>query len=112
MAGSDGPQTPEARADRVLSLLGLARRAGFLVVGQDRVLGAVASGLFIVVSEDCSPAVLRKIGPKLKGGGSVCHVIKGVSRERLGRSVGVNSAQIAAIPINNGFVRNLAELLQ
>jgi ribosomal protein L7Ae-like RNA K-turn-binding protein len=96
----------------VLSLLGLARRAGYLLVGQDQVLRALASGLFILTTEDCSPAVRRKIAPKLTAGGSVCFVIKGVSRERLGRSIGVDSTQIAALPIKSGFTKNLAELLR
>ena len=97
---------------RALSLLGLARRAGLLLVGQDEVLGALKSRLFIVTTEDCSPSVLRKVERKLTDRGSVCFVIKGVSRERLGRSIGANSAQIAALPIESGFAKNLSELLQ
>jgi ribosomal protein L7Ae-like RNA K-turn-binding protein len=95
-----------------LSLLGLARRAGLLLIGQDDVLGEPKQRLFIVRTEDCSPSVLRKVERKLAGSGSVCFVIKGVSRERLGRSIGVNSAQIAALPIESGFAKNLSELLQ
>jgi ribosomal protein L7Ae-like RNA K-turn-binding protein len=96
---------------RALSLLGMARRAGCLLIGQDRVLGAKGD-LFILTAEDCSPSVLRKVAPRLVKGVSVCLNMRGVTRETLGRSVGVNGAQIAALPIGSGFIKNLAELLQ
>jgi ribosomal protein L7Ae-like RNA K-turn-binding protein len=97
---------------KALSLLGLARRAGLLLIGQDSILRASNSRLFIVRTEDCSQSVLRKIERRLIERGSVCFVINGVSRERLGGSIGANSAQIAALPIESGLAKNLAELLQ
>lgn len=96
--------------DRALSLLGLARCARELLIGQDRVLAALKAGrgLFIVASEDCSPNVLRKA--RAASGGAVA--VLGVSREALGASIGVMNAQIAALPSGSGFVKKLKELLK
>lgn len=97
--------------EKVLSLLGMARRARVLLIGQDQVLSALPKGIFMIRTEDCSAAVLRKIEPSLRRG-SACCVLQGVSREELGRSLGIQSAQIAALPMKSGFTKKLAEMLQ
>jgi ribosomal protein L7Ae-like RNA K-turn-binding protein len=98
--------------EKALSLLGVARRAGVLLVGQDQVLRARGrEGLFVIISEDCSPNVLRKISV-LDGEKTTCRTLGGVEREELGRHIGASSAQIAAIPINSGFAKKIALLLR
>jgi ribosomal protein L7Ae-like RNA K-turn-binding protein len=100
------------RIDKVLSLLGVARRAGVLLVGQDQVLRAgVRESLFVIVSEGCSLNVLRKIGA-LDEEKTKSRTLSGVGRDELGRHIGVSSAQIAAIPINSGFAKKIALLLR
>jgi hypothetical protein len=89
----------------------MARRSGVLLVGQDQVLRALGGGLFVVVVPDCSPGVLRKLGGVRKGS-LVCRTLGGSSREELGKSLGVRSAQIAALPLESGFAKKLAVLLQ
>ena len=93
---------------RVLALLGLSRRANELIIGQDRVLGALSSGrrLFVVAAADCSQNVLRKTR-------RLCdtRVAGGLSRESLGMAVGVGKTQIVALPAGSGFVKKLEELL-
>jgi ribosomal protein L7Ae-like RNA K-turn-binding protein len=97
-------------ADRAMSLLGMARRARELVIGQDRVFAAMKNGcrLFIVTSEDCSSNVLRKI----RSSNCDMLVARGHSRESLGSAVGVANAQIVALPLGSGFVKKLKELLK
>ncbi|MDR1966232.1 MAG: hypothetical protein LBQ36_05940 [Synergistaceae bacterium] len=93
-----------------LALLGLARRAGALVVGQDQVFRALKSGggLFIVASEDCAHNVIRKTeNPKCE-----LRLVGGLSRTDLGGAIGVGSAQIAALPLGSGFAKKLKELLK
>ena len=100
---------PGSEAEQALSLLGMARRAGALMVGQDRVFAEMRSGkLFILASADCSPNVLRKAMS------SNCEtlVAPGFSRESLGTSIGVANAQIVALPRGSGFVKKLKELLK
>ncbi|MDR1516278.1 MAG: ribosomal L7Ae/L30e/S12e/Gadd45 family protein [Synergistaceae bacterium] len=101
------------RVDKVLSLLGVARRAGVLLIGQDQVFRSCGrgEGLFLIASEDCSPNVLRK-ALALDGKKTVCRALRGIGREELGRYVGVRSAQIAAIPIESGFAKKIALLLR
>jgi len=98
------------KIERALSLLGLARVARELIIGQDLVRRAISEGreLFIVASEDCSPNVLRKTGAV------TCETIvaQGFSRETLGLAVGVTNAQIVALPAGSGFVEKLKELLK
>ena len=92
-----------------LSLLGIARRAHALVVGQDKVFAAMRGGdeLFIITSADCSPNVMRKALS------SNCEtlVAESFSRESLGAAIGVMNAQIVALPGGSGFVKKLKELL-
>ncbi|MCL2683823.1 MAG: ribosomal L7Ae/L30e/S12e/Gadd45 family protein [Synergistaceae bacterium] len=99
-----------SEADKVLSLLGMARRAGVLMVGQDRVFAAMRDGgpLFIITSADCSPNVLRKALS------SNCETLEAgsFSRESLGTAIGVANAQIVALPGGSGFVEKLKELLK
>ncbi|MDR1132655.1 MAG: ribosomal L7Ae/L30e/S12e/Gadd45 family protein [Synergistaceae bacterium] len=99
--------TPEA-AGRILSLLGLARRARQLVMGQDRIFGALKSGqkLRAIASEDCSQNVLRKA----KSAKCDVTVIPGLSRESLGAAVGIGSAMIVALPSESGFTRKISDL--
>lgn len=93
---------------RILSLLGLARRARELMMGQDRVLGALKAGqkLCAIASEDCSPNVLRKA--RLAKCDVV--VIPGLSGESLGAAVGIGGAKIVALPYDSGFTRKIADL--
>ena len=106
----------EARPDGVskaLSLLGIARRAGDLLGGQDQVFRAASrgKGVFMVISEDCSPNVKRKV-LALDGEKTTFRALRGVGREELGRHIGVLSAQIAAVSMNSGFAKKMALLLK
>ena len=100
---------PGSEAERALSLLGMARRARALMVGQDSVFAAMrdGGGIFIIVSADCSPNVIRKASS------SNCEtlVVESFSRESLGAAVGVINAKIVALPGGSGFVKKLKELL-
>jgi ribosomal protein L7Ae-like RNA K-turn-binding protein len=93
---------------RILALLGIARRANELIIGQDKVLKVLSSGrrLFIVAAADCSQNLLRRTG-------RLCdiRVANGLSRESLGVAVGVGNTQIVALPAGSGFVKKLEELL-
>ncbi|MDR0616324.1 MAG: hypothetical protein LBG29_05895 [Synergistaceae bacterium] len=100
------------RIEEVLSLLGLARRAGILFVGQDQVFRARAKeGLFVIASEDCSPNVWSKISAS-GDGKTTGRTLSGVGRDEMGRYIGVRSAQIAAVPINSGFAKKITLLLR
>lgn len=100
------------KIDKALSLLGLARRAKCLLIGQDEVFGATEKDLLILLTEDCANQVLRKVEKRLSWSASACYRLSGVSRERLGCAIGIQQVQIVALAIESGFANNLSELLQ
>ena len=103
---------PSRQTDKALSTLGMARRAGVVIIGQDRVLSRLQRGarLFIITTDDCAKSVLSKVARHDESGSVRC-TIDGVSREALGEAMGVRSTQIAALPAGSGFAERLAELL-
>ena len=97
---------------KILSLLGMARRADKVFIGQDQVFSVLRRNLLIVTSNDCSPNVIRKLSSSLSDGRSICYTMQDVTREDLGRAVGVQNVQIAALFMESGFAGKLAELLR
>lgn len=96
----------------VLKMLGLARRSGALAVGQDDAMSSLRGSVVYITTEDCSESVKRKIAGRIAGGRCIHCMIRGVSREELGHSVGVNSTQITALPRSSPFVIKILELLK
>lgn len=103
----------DRQIDKALQALGLARRAGVVVIGQDRVLDGLRRGerFFIITTDDCAASVLSKVARHAESGCARHMRIDGVTREELGEAMGVRSAQIAALPAESGFADNLAKLL-
>ena len=95
--------------EEVRSTLSLAHRAGELVIGQDRVLDALAAGqtLFVALSCDYSDTLMRSLLRK----DATPRVMTEVSRLELGRLLGLRQTQIAALPAKSGFAKRLEELL-
>ncbi len=96
-------QTPA----HLLSMLGLARRAGFLIVGQDDLRAKLREqmALLVIAASDCAPNVLRHVQ------GVRCIVLEDVDREDLGTSIGLPGAQIVALPAGCGFAKKISNLL-
>lgn len=95
----------EEKAVQIFNLLGLACRAGRLLIGQDKVLAAAKSGtrLLVVTSNDVAPAVVRSLKPHADKGSVMCIGIPSRDRAAMGASFGVSSAQIVALPKENGL---------
>ncbi len=92
----------------LFALLGLARKAGELLVGQDRVLEQLDRGrLMVIFSEDRSETLERSIRAK---GVSVA-VLAGVCRSELGHAIGLQGTQVVAIAESSGFARKVGDLL-
>jgi ribosomal protein L7Ae-like RNA K-turn-binding protein len=93
---------------KLLSCLGLARRANELLIGQDRIFSAIRRGqkLLAVASEDCSDNVLRKA----RAASCDVMVISGLRGESLGAAIGALGAKIAALPLGSGFTKKILEL--
>ncbi|WP_031218593.1 MULTISPECIES: L7Ae/L30e/S12e/Gadd45 family ribosomal protein [Alicyclobacillus] len=94
--------------DKILGLLGLARRAGAIVDGQDRILSAVTSGQakLVVVTEDAGANGRKKLHDKANTYG--VPVVTFANKVTLGRAVGRDTAAAVAI-IDAGFAKKLLE---
>jgi ribosomal protein L7Ae-like RNA K-turn-binding protein len=88
--GPAGPQPEQrpARPDRVLSLLGMATRAGAVVPGTERVREAARAGTLrlAVMASDASENSRGKLLPLLTARG-ISHVIR-YERNELGAAIG------------------------
>ena len=98
-----------ALMDDVKSTLSLARRAGELVIGQDRVLDALSAGqlLLVLLTHDHSETLARSLASREAD----TRVLTEVSRLELGHLLGLRQAQIVALPAKSGFAKKLMELL-
>jgi ribosomal protein L7Ae-like RNA K-turn-binding protein len=96
--------------ERALSLLGLCKRAGKLAAGEAQVLEALNDhkARLILVVEDSSPHVLRKI--KAACGDQIPVLSIPATRGELGQALGWESCVAAAVQ-DMGFAVKLADLL-
>ncbi len=89
---------------KILNLLGLARRAGKLYAGQDKVIeGYRKEKLLVITTNDCSANVLRALN-------SAKRICIDCDRTELGQSVGLKTAQVAALDEDNGFAKKILSL--
>lgn len=95
--------------EEIKGTLGLARRAGELIIGQDRVLKSLSGGenLLVLLTRDYSDTLKRAIDAKNAG----VHVLAKVSRLELGQLLGLRQAQIVALPVRSGFAEKIKGLL-
>lgn len=102
-----------APTERALSMLSLARRAQELLIGQDKIFEALRGGkrLVVFVTEDCSENMLRKLHSAEERGELNIFILKDTGRELLGRHLGINAAQAAALPERSGFAEKIVSLL-
>lgn len=90
----------QSKNEELMNILGLARRAGILLIGQDQVFagGKHSEKLVVIVTSDCSASVLRSLKPRVERGEAVLLKLENTDRTTLGSHLGVGSAQIAALP--------------
>ncbi len=94
--------------------LGLARRSGILVAGQDRVFACLRGKVDFVVfmTSDRSDAVASSIGRIVSSRHRVIQMVD-IDRYLLGRSIGLGRCQIVALPAKEGLteavIRQLSE---
>ena len=100
------------RGQKVLDMLGMARRAGTLLVGQDKVLPAIkrTGVLAVFLTNDCSENVLRHAESAAARGSAEIFLLDKTSRIELGAYIGTASAQIAALPAESGFAKKIYTL--
>ena len=96
--------------EKLLNLLGLAKRAGKLAVGQDKVFEACKAGSHLVITAcDVSANVLKSLKNAFEDGRARRLEIE-LDRTELGSRLGVQTAQIAALDIEDGFAKKILTL--
>lgn len=98
-----------------LDKIGLSRRAGLAIIGQDRVRAAILEGkgpLMLFLASDASPAVKRRIVASSERRGDKHIQMQTVSRWELGAALGLASAQILGLPLASRFTETLLEDLR
>ena len=95
--------------DSVLHLLGLARRGGGLVIGQDRVLEVIKTydGLLALIASDCPDKIRAKIEMQ-----DVPTLNLDVNRHQLGEALGLGSVVVCALDEEGGFANKARQLLE
>ena len=98
--------------EKTLSLLGMARRAGVLIIGQDSVKSSLSQKdkLFILFPEDVLHRS-KKTFLSLTKNVDNYSVLEGVSIEQLAYAIGVNRAVVVALPEQSGFVSKIKSSL-
>lgn len=97
--------------DRLLSLLGLCRRAGRLVIGADPVKEAIDTdkAFLVICASDISQNTEKKIRKATEAKGNVQYCIVNRSKDELSFSLGKTCAVLAVI--DEGFAGKLCELI-
>lgn len=100
--------------NKILSLIGLSRRAGKVIIGQDNVFDELRKGkkLLVILTEDVSKSVTRKLDSLLEISDSLQVLLKGTDRHEMGLSLGLQTAQIVAFGIKNGFAVKIVKELK
>ena len=90
----------ERMEERLLGLLGLARRAGALTFGMDAVLDRIAStggqGLVVLTACDLSDRSAQKVDEAIERMGTARR-LRGPSIDRIGKAIGRDTVGIVAI---------------
>ncbi len=96
----------------LLNTLGLAKRAGRIMVGQDHVFAELRKHipLLVIVSDDCSANVLRSVDAGAERGEVTKVVLRGIDRNALGAAMGLKTAQVAALSLQDGFAKKVLSL--
>ena len=97
--------------DRLLSFLGLCRRAGKLVIGNDPLREAIETGkaLLVLVASDISENTLKKVNAAVSAGNVPCYRVNR-TKDEISFSLGKTCACLAVI--DKGFADKLKELIE
>ena len=90
-------------ANKVLGLLGLARRAGGVAPGTEAVRQSIRDGeaRLVLLAADASPAQIEKVQRTLAGRPEVPHAVVG-DRGALGAALGL--APVTAVAVTHGAI--------
>lgn len=106
-----GPDLSKSQRD-ILSLLGLARRAQILAIGQDQVRQNLRKGsaYLLVFPDDVRENVRRLFRGYEERGACKSYVLKGLNVIDIAAAGGLPPAQVLGLPREHGLARRLEVL--
>ncbi|MGI6251957.1 MAG: hypothetical protein ACOYJV_00825 [Aminivibrio sp.] len=101
------------RKDALLSIFGMARRAGVLKIGQDIVKSNLARGeqLMVCFAEAGESSFFRSLRNGRFSENTDIIVMEDVSGAELSAAVGSGNVKVVALPLRSGFARSVSQLL-
>lgn len=87
--------------DRALGMIGLAKRAGYLVCGTDAVISSVTSKkkpALVIASSDASERTKKQLSDKCASHG-VKYLVISCEKDALARAIGKKDSQISAAAV-------------
>ena len=101
----------DEKANSLLSCLGLARRAGVLIIGQDNVKSSLArrDSLLVLITETGSS--FYRFLQNRPDGESRMEVLRSVSAEALSSAIGAEKVKVVALPLRSGLAQKTLQLL-
>ncbi|NLM70358.1 MAG: hypothetical protein GX181_00160 [Synergistaceae bacterium] len=96
----------------LLSYLGLARRSGVLIIGQDNVKSSLARReKLLLLFSDTNSAFFRSIRSRLDEEGVVVVAPGNITGEELSSAIGAKNVKVVALPLRSGFAKKILQLL-
>jgi len=100
---------------KLLQRFGLCRRAGEILIGQDRIRASFSQGvepLLLFFANDASPSVRNRLGSSEWRNSDRVVLLESISRGELGAALGLSEAQVVALPRTSRFAGMLLEDLR
>lgn len=97
---------------KLMSTLGMARKAGHLIIGQDKVFAGMKlkTQLLVLLSCDSSSNVQKNVAFAAENGRVKMIVMEDIGRTDLGACLGIASAQVVALELSDGFADKILQL--
>lgn len=95
--------------NEILNMLGLARRAGELIIGQDDVFAQIKKGkdLFILLANNASKIIQKKVITVSERSNLMYITLQNTGRKVIGDRLGIKEVQIVALPVQCGFAKKI-----
>ena len=105
----------ESEKRKLLQRFGLCRRAGGILIGQDRIRASISEGvepLLLFFANDASSSVKARLGSSKWRSSDRVVLLESISRRELGAALGLSEVQVVALPRTSRFTGMLLEDLR
>jgi len=102
----------DCKMKKILSLLGIVKRANELFLGLDLIKNELSRGkhLVLFVAADHSRNTLRSLAGFRDRGLCKIVILEGCDRSSMSQTLGINNTQVVAVKSTSGFCKKLLQL--